>query len=115
MKHLLVMIVASIILFSSTAFAHVSIVESTPKKDAMLMTPPEHLSLTLSGASRMAKVTITTSSGDKVDIGFKPTKEASTVFSWALPALKPDTYQVQVIYFGEDGHKMKSEFGFMVH
>jgi hypothetical protein len=36
-------------------------------------------------------------------------------FAIALPALKPAKYTVSWMIMGDDGHKMKGEFGFMLH
>ena len=53
--------------------------------------------------------------GKKVKFGFQPSKEASSEFSWKLPQLAPANYIVDVTFLGKYGHKMKDNFGFMVH
>ena len=50
-----------------------------------------------------------------IDFDFTPTSEQQATYSWQLPALKADSYTVEWIAIGGDGHKVKSTFSFMVH
>jgi len=104
-----------LIVFSSIAQAHVGLKDTTPAKGAMLMSSPEKLSLSYSGEVKAVKVTLKDASGKKVDFGFKPISDAAKSFEWALPKLKASNYKVDWIVMGKDGHKMKGQFGFMVH
>lgn len=98
-------------LFSLHANAHVKLLESIPAKGAVLQSAPEQLKLKFSASSRIAKLKIYSTSGE-VDVGFKATKTPNENFSWTLPVLSPGTYQVEIIYFGKDGHKMKANYSF---
>ena len=60
-----------------TASAHVSMTQSSPENEAMLMQSPEELVLTFSGEGRLAKVLLTDSGNKTVDFNFKP----SLIFS----------------------------------
>lgn len=99
-------------LFSLHANSHVKLLESIPAKGAVLQFAPEQLKLKFNASSRIAKLKIYSTSGEKVDVGFKPTKMPNENFSWTLPVLSPGTYQVEIIYFGKDGHKMKANYSF---
>ncbi|GEA11039.1 copper resistance protein CopC [Alteromonas sp. KUL49] len=101
--------------FSQQVLAHVSVTDTTPEDNAMLMASPENVSLTFSKASRVAKLTMKNSQGEKLETDFSPTKEAVVNFTLPISKLNPDTYTVDVTFFGEDGHKMKHSFSFMVH
>ena len=114
MKNSKLLMIILAILFSFETVAHIGIIDTIPKKDAVLTASPQALSMTFSNKSRIAKLTLKTSQGDKVDFGFKPTKDANTTFNWSLPALSPETYKAEVIYFGGDGHKIKNSFRFTV-
>jgi len=100
-------------LFSLYANAHVKLLESMPEKDGLLLSAPEQLTLKFSASTRIAKLKILNTNGDIVDIGFRPIKTPSAEFSWDLPRLSPGTYQVEIIYFGKDGHKMKTNYSFI--
>jgi methionine-rich copper-binding protein CopC len=102
-------------LFSGQVLAHVSVTDTTPKDNAMLMASPEHISLTFSKDARIAKLTLKNSQGDKIATDFKLTKQALTNFTLPIATLSSDTYVVDIVFLGEDGHKMKHAFSFMVH
>ena len=115
MKTLIKILAVISILFSSTVFAHVHLEKSVPSDNAMLMSTPEKLTLTFSKDVRLVTVSLKNKQGKKVKFGFKPSNEASNEFSWKLPKLAPANYIVDVTFLGKDGHKMKDNFGFMVH
>ncbi|PAJ71888.1 copper resistance protein CopC [Pseudoalteromonas sp. NBT06-2] len=98
-----------------SASAHVSLKQSTPKSDAMLMQSPEKLSLTFSGDVRLAKVTVKNAKNKAMDINFKPSATPNNNFSWSLPNLETGNYTVKWFALGGDGHKMSESFNFMVH
>ncbi|MDM7859937.1 copper resistance protein CopC [Alteromonas sp. ASW11-36] len=106
---------AIVVGFNQQLLAHVSVTDTAPADNAMLMASPENISLTFSKASRIVKLTVRNRQGNKLETDFKPTKQAIVNFTLPLPTLTPDTYTVDVTFFGEDGHKMKHSFSFMVH
>jgi methionine-rich copper-binding protein CopC len=79
------------------------------------MNTTEELKFVLNKEVRVVKVTLQSKKGEKVKFGFKPSKEASSEFTWKLPKLAPANYVVDVTFLGKDGHKMKDSFSFMVH
>ena len=97
-----------------SASAHISLTQSAPANEAMLMQSPEQLSLTFSGDVRLAKVTLSDSKGQPVDFNFKPSAKPNDQFSWSLPHLKTGTYTAKWIALGGDGHKMTGTFNFMI-
>ncbi len=103
------------LIFSSATFAHVKLQSSVPADNAMLATSPQVLTLSFSKKVRLVKVLLTNNQEEQVNFGFKPTQEASKEFSWQIPLLSPATYNVEMIFLGGDGHKMKDSFSFMVH
>lgn len=108
---------ALMLMFSAGATAHgdVKLESSSPSDNAMLMSAPEQLSLTYSNPLRLMKVSITGNETGEVDFAFRPTADKKAAYTWQLPALQPDTYTVEWIAMGADGHKMKATFSFMVH
>ncbi|WP_392342936.1 copper resistance protein CopC [Pseudoalteromonas prydzensis] len=98
-----------------SASAHISLKQSTPTQEAMLMQSPEQLSLTFGGEVRLAKVIIKDEKNKSINFDFKPSSTPSTDFNWSLPSLAHGTYTVKWTVLGGDGHKMSDSFSFMVH
>ena len=98
-----------------SASAHISLKQSIPAQEAMLMQGPEELSLIFSGEVRLAKVIITDEKNKTINFDFKPSATPSTDFNWSLPSLAQGTYTVKWTALGGDGHKMTGTFRFMVH
>ena len=98
-----------------SASAHISLKQSTPAQEAMLMKSPEQLSLTFGGEVRLAKVIIKDEKNKSINFDFKPSATPSTDFNWSLPSLAQGTYTVKWTALGGDGHKMTDTFRFMVH
>ncbi|MCF2948820.1 copper resistance protein CopC [Paraglaciecola aquimarina] len=115
MKTLIKFLTVISVVFSSAVFAHVHLEKTVPADNAMLMKTPEELKLKFSKEVRLVKVSLKNKQGEKVKFGFIPSKEANGTFSWKLPKLSPANYIVDVTFLGNDGHKMKNSFGFMVH
>ena len=98
-----------------SASAHISLKQSTPAQEAMLMKSPEQLSLTFGGEVRLAKVIIKDEKNKSINFDFKPSATPSTDFNWSIPSLAQGTYTVKWTALGGDGHKMTGTFRFMVH
>jgi len=98
-----------------SASAHISLKQSSPENSAMLMQSPEQLTLTFSGAVRLAKVIINDADNQAVDFNFKPSATANSNFSWSLPNIEKGNYTVKWIALGGDGHKMSGTFDFILH
>ena len=98
-----------------SASAHISLKQSTPAQEAMLMKSPEQLSLTFGGEVRLAKVIIKDEKNKSINFDFKPSATPSTDFNWSLPSLAQGTYTVKWTALGGDGNKMTGTFRFMVH
>ncbi|WP_324738303.1 copper resistance CopC family protein (plasmid) [Pseudoalteromonas sp. CuT4-3] len=98
-----------------SASAHISLKQSIPAQEAMLMQGPEELSLIFSGEVRLAKVIIKDEKNKTINFDFKPSATPSTDFNWSIPSLAQGTYTVKWTALGGDGHKMTGTFRFMVH
>lgn len=114
MKKLIPLLTLLCLAFAGPVLAHVKQSGSVPADNAMLMQAPDVLSISFSGPIRLTKVTLLHDNGNTVDFGFTPTAVA-TQFSWPLPVLEIGSYQVNWVGLGEDGHKMKGDFSFMLH
>ena len=88
---------------------------SLPADNAMLMKSPEVIEVTFGNPVRLVSLSIANTKGEPIETAFKPSMEASDTFSYNLPMLMPSTYKVSWTIMGDDGHKMKGDFSFMVH
>ena len=95
---------------SFSTFAHTTLKTSTPKDNAMLMSSPPELSLVFTKPVRLARVTLQSKSGETIPFEFKPSTELASAFSYELPGLPVDTYTVNWMLLGQDGHKMEGAF-----
>ena len=115
MKTLLSTLLLTTVLMSTSISAHTSMNASIPKNNAMLMSSPPQLSVSVTETVRLAKLSLNGQNSEPVSFGFKPTMEPSTSFDYELPVLSPGNYTAQWMLLGEDGHKMEGSFTFMVH
>ena len=100
---------------SMSVFAHTELASSVPGNNAMLMKSPEMIEVTFADDVRLASLLVVNSKEEVIEIDFAPTMESSKTFSYDLPMLTANTYKVSWTIMGEDGHKMKGDFSFMVH
>ena len=100
---------------SMSVFAHTGLTSSLPADNAMLMKSPEVIEVTFGNPVRLVSLSIANTKGEPVETAFKPSMEASDTFSYNLSMLMPSTYKVSWTIMGDDGHKMKGDFSFMVH
>ncbi|SQH76494.1 putative copper resistance (CopC-like) protein [Shewanella benthica] len=115
MKLIKTIVISAAMIFSSAALAHSGLVKSSPAKNEMLQGSPQTLALTFSSPVRLVKLTLKDGTGNDIKFGFKPNMQSSKQFSLDLPQLAPSSYSVSWMIMGEDAHKMKGKFGFMVH
>lgn len=100
---------------SMSVLAHTGLTSSMPANNAMLMKSPEMIKVTFDDSVRLVNLSVANSKEEAIEMDFAPTMEASKTFSYDLPMLTPNTYKVSWTIMGEDGHKMKGDFSFMVH
>ncbi|MFZ1388413.1 MAG: copper resistance CopC family protein [Thiolinea sp.] len=112
---LIKILAASLLIASSSVFAHTSLKSSVPANNAMLDKAPTELSLTFGAKVKLVGLSVVDSKGTKVALDFKAPKEMQSSFTQKLPVLKPEMYTVDWVMMGQDTHKMSGKFGFMVH
>ena len=112
---LIKILAASLLIVSSSVFAHTSLKSSVPANNAMLDKAPSELSLTFGAKVKLVGLSVVDSKGTKVALDFKAPKEMQNSFTQKLPVLKPEMYTVDWVMMGQDTHKMSGKFGFMVH
>jgi copper resistance protein C len=108
-------LVAAGLMLASPASAHVGLSSTAPTNGAMINKAPSTLELNFSAPVRLVKLTIQDENQLKVPLTIPKLAASQAQFVIALPALKPANYTVSWMIMGDDGHKMKGEFGFMLH
>ncbi|MEC4727708.1 copper resistance protein CopC [Shewanella sp. D64] len=114
MKIIKILLVLVTFIFSSVAIAHTGLTASSPANKGVLQGSPKVLELSFNSSVRLVKLTLHDVKGKKINIGFKPRSVSSTQFAIALPELMSSNYSVNWMIMGEDVHKMKGTFSFMV-
>lgn len=102
-------------IMSTSVFAHTGLTSSIPANNAMLMKSPEKVEVVFKDEVRLVSLSVLNAKVESVEIDFAPSMKASETFSYDLPMLMPSNYTVSWTIMGEDGHKMKGDFSFMVH
>ena len=115
MKNYISILLVATAFLSAPVFAHTTLKSSTPTNNAMLMKSPTNVALSFGSDVRLVSLAVLNDKSEEVATSFVPTMEASQSFTYDLPALMQNTYTVSWTIMGEDGHKMKGDFSFMVH
>ena len=115
MKKYVAILLMTMTFTSASVLAHTSLTSSTPSDNAMLMKSPETLVLSFGAPVRLVSLKVVNANNEAVAFAFAPIMEAGKTFSYELPPLLPSTYSASWIIMGDDGHKMKGDFSFMVH
>ncbi|MFT4940288.1 MAG: methionine-rich copper-binding protein CopC [Paraglaciecola sp.] len=102
-------------IMSTYVFAHTGLTSSIPANNAMLMKSPEKVEVVFKDEVRLVSLSVLNGKDESVEIDFAPSMKASETFSYDLPMLMPSTYTLSWTIMGDDGHKMKGDFSFMVH
>ena len=115
MKKIIILLATLALALSSSVYAHTGLVSSSPINNAMLMYSPDNVELTFGKEVRLLKLKLTNKNGRKFVFGFKITGKSATSYSYALPMLPVDTYNVTWVAMGNDAHKINGKIVFMVH
>jgi methionine-rich copper-binding protein CopC len=115
MKKLIGLLAAGSLILSSAVFAHTGLSSSAPASNAMLMTTPTQLDLEFGSEVRLVKLYLRNSKAEHIKVDFKPSTEANTKFSYAIPTLATGNYRVDWMIMGGDAHKVTGYYTFMLH
>lgn len=115
MKKYIAILFAAMTFASASVIAHTGLESSTPSNNAMLMKSPKTLAVSFGSNIRLVSLSIVNAKNEEVPIEFAPTMQPSQSFTYELPTLMPNSYKVSWTIMGDDGHKMKGDFSFMVH
>ncbi|NWG47235.1 MAG: copper resistance protein CopC [Alphaproteobacteria bacterium] len=103
-----------LILTVAGAHAHAMVERANIVEGASYTPPPEAFEVTFIHEVALAAVTIETSLGETVDIGFAPDKAVKASFRVPLPVLAPADYILSWRALAKDGHVMAGKIHFTV-
>ncbi len=114
--HLLLLLVLSFA--PSAAWAHASLVKSTPAKRAVLSHPPTKIQLWFNERieARYSSLTLTDGNGKQVETGTpEVSSEDPKQLSATIKPLPPGRYRIQYRVLSVDGHIVKDQYSFTVN
>lgn len=102
---------------ASSAWAHATLKNATPAKDAVVTTAPKEISLQFNEKLEAAfsNARLVDSTGKEVTAD-KATLDAAdpSLMKLAVPVLVPGKYKVEYAVVGHDGHRRKGDYAFTV-
>jgi hypothetical protein len=115
MKKFIATFLLAMLFTSASVFAHTTLESSIPSDNAMLMKSPKTVELSFGSNVRLVSLSVLNDKNEEVEIDFAPSMEPGKSFTYDLPTLMPSKYKVMWTIMGDDGHKMKGDFSFMMH
>ncbi|MEN5174042.1 copper resistance protein CopC [Acinetobacter sp. Ac_3412] len=97
---------------TSTAFAHVSLISSTPAANTTVSTQPKNLSLNFADEVMLMKIQVLDEQRRELPLNYKVSHDLKKTFDIAIPTLKKGKYTVLWSTMGKDGHNMNGEYSF---
>lgn len=115
MKRLaLAVAVATAMMAATPALAHTSVRETNIAENATLARAPANFTITFSGATGLANVTLTDAAGRPVALDYTPPRQMASSFVIPLPTLAPGVYTLAWRTIAHDGHAMPGAVHFTI-
>lgn len=115
MKSFKIITILSWLLLSHLVNAHSGLKHSIPENNSTLNKLPENVILEFSMPVKLVKLQLIEASKEPIKLITKPSKKFDVGFSIALPILESGNYKVKWVVMGQDTHKMKGDFTFILH
>ncbi len=113
-RNILIAVASTAVLLSAAAFGHAKLQSSSPADHAQLTAAPATLTLTFNESAKLAKLTLKGSSKE-IPVTLDHNAKSATTVTVTLPALAPDTYEVQwTAMAADDGHITKGTLSFTI-
>jgi methionine-rich copper-binding protein CopC len=112
---LMAAVIASLALVASApAFAHTAMTKTSIAENAKLSVAPPEFQATFQHETSIASVKLENSSGQQIELNYKPTPTKSKTFKVPLPALPPGKYTLSWRAIAKDGHAMPGAVHFSI-
>lgn len=109
-----VVVAATMIVATTTTFAHVSLVSAIPAENASILSQPKNLTLNFGTEVMLMNIKLLDAQRRDVPLKYKVTHDLKKSFDVALPKLKKGKYTVVWTTMGKDGHNMNGEYNFTI-
>jgi len=109
-----ILVAATMIVATTTTFAHVSLVSATPAVNASILTQPKNLTLNFGAEVMLMNVKLLDAQRRDVPLKYEVNHDLKKSFDIALPKLKKGKYTVVWTTMGKDGHNMNGEYSFTI-
>ncbi|MBL8550963.1 MAG: copper resistance protein CopC [Hyphomonadaceae bacterium] len=115
MKRLVMAIAAAaLVTLATPALAHTTVRETNIAENATLARAPATFTIVFSGATGLANITLTDSTGCVVALNYTPPRQMTSSFAIPLPALTPGAYTLAWRTIAHDGHAMPGAVHFTI-
>ncbi|WP_336042594.1 copper resistance CopC family protein [Acinetobacter dispersus] len=102
----------TMIIATSSAFAHVSLISASPAANTIVSTQPKNLSLNFGDEVMLMKIQVLDEQRRELPLNYKVSHDLKKTFDIAIPTLKKGKYTVLWSTMGKDGHNMNGEYSF---
>ncbi len=109
-----VVVAATMIVATTTTFAHVSLVSAIPAENASILSQPKNLTLNFGAEVMLMNIKLLDAQRRDVPLKYEVTHDLKKSFDVALPKLKKGKYTVVWTTMGKDGHNMNGEYSFTI-
>jgi methionine-rich copper-binding protein CopC len=114
MRTIRLLLTALLCVVAKGSLAHTRLVVSVPADWVVIESSPASVTLTVSAAVRIVKLTLNDSAGAAIEIDRPETRDPETELVIALPALPAGDDVVDWSFMGRETHKVSGTLGFVV-
>lgn len=109
-----VLVAATMIVATTTTFAHVSLVSATPAVNSSVLSQPKNLTLNFGTEVMLMNIKLLDAQRKDIPLKYQVSHDLKKSFDIAVPKLKKGKYTVVWTTMGKDGHNMNGEYSFTI-
>ena len=109
-----VVVAATMIVATTTTFAHVSLVSAIPAENASVLSQPKNLTLNFGTEVMLMNIKLLDAQRKDIPLKYQVSNDLKKSFDIAVPKLKKGKYTVVWTTMGKDGHNMNGEYNFTI-
>ena len=109
-----VLVAATMIVATTTTFAHVGLLSATPAVNSSVLSQPKNLTLNFGAEVMLMNVKLLDAQRKDIPLKYQVSHDLKKSFDIAVPKLKKGKYTVVWTTMGKDGHNMNGEYNFTI-
>ena len=109
-----VLVGTTMVVATSSPFAHVKLESATPAINASVASQPKNITLNFGEEVMLMNVKLLDAQRKDIPLNYKITHDMKKSFDVAAPKLKKGKYTVVWTTMGADGHNMNGEYNFTI-